>query len=186
MRHIALCLALAAASPLASAGCLPIVGTVKLTPEPLGTCTVATSFAFPGIGTSPTEGQFLVQSKDQSLCYKSVLKLGGLIPAYGYSGVTSEPMETAAGPGRSPAIVQVALKDQVERSVLTARSTFVVGGTRFYAAEVIIESDGLVTEQSVITGTDGKGLFKKATGGFTILGNSLGETAQVRGQICTP
>jgi hypothetical protein len=187
MRHIALCLVLAAASPLASAGCLPILGTVKLTPEQPGTCTVGT---FPGMQGQPFLGNnYDPQHPENSTpgCFTAVLKLGGLLPAYGYSGVTSEKMTNVLPPffpqsgseAFSPASVQG------DRTVLTARSTFSLAGTRLYAAEVIIDSGDMVTEQSVITGTDGKGLFKNATGGFVILGNSIGETAQVRGEICT-
>jgi len=169
MRYFALCFALAATSTLASAGCVPILGTVKLTQDP--GCAVAT---FPGMQGQPFVGE----------CYKDVLKLGGLVPAYGYSGVTSEMISSllsGGGEARSPAIAQGG------RTLLTARSTFSLGGTRLYAAEVILDSgSGLVTEQSVITGTDGKGLFKNATGGFTILGNSIGETAHMQGQICIP
>jgi hypothetical protein len=43
-----------------------------------------------------------------------------------------------------------------------------------------------VTEQSVITGTNGQGLLRNATGGFAVLGDSREQPAQVRGQICTP
>lgn len=169
MRHIALCLALAAASPLASAGCLPILGTVQLTP--LSDCSVMQNYS--GMQGQPFVGE----------CYKDVLKLGGLLPASGYSGVTSETISSLlpqGGTAASPASVQGG------RTLLTARSTFSLGGTRFYAAEVIIQSGAQVTEQSVITSTDGNGLFKNATGGFTILGNSIVQTAQVQGQICTP
>ncbi len=167
MRRLALCLVLAAASPFASAGCLPVVGSIKLTPDEA--CTVA---SFPGMQGQPFIGE----------CYSAVLKLGGLLPAHGYAGVTSEALTSLlpnGGVAVSPASVQGG------RNLVTARSTFALAGTRIYAAEVIIASGDMVSEQSIITGTDGKGLFKNATGGFTIFGNSIGETAQVRGQICT-
>jgi hypothetical protein len=177
MRYIALCLALAAASPLASAGCLPIIGTVKLTldqtPERVPICTVAT---IPGM-----QGQHFM---GPGACYKNELKLVGLPAIHGYSGVTSEAISGSdGGVTSSPAGVQG------NRTIWTARSTFSLLGTRFYTAEVIIDTGNglMVTEQSVITNTDHNGsLFKNATGGFTILGNSIGETAQVRGHICTP
>lgn len=169
MRHIALSLALAIVAPLADAGCLPVLGTVRLTPD--AACGVAT---VPGMEGQPFIGE----------CFKTVLSLGGLLPAYGYSGVTTEPLTGLLPPNAvaaSPATLQGG------RNVLTARTTFSLGGTRFYAAEVVIDSgNGIVTEQSVITGTDGKGLFRNATGNFAILGNSINETAQIRGQICTP
>jgi hypothetical protein len=169
MRYIALCLTLAAVSPLASADCLPILGTVQLTQDP--GCTVMT---FPGMRGQPFVGE----------CYKDVLKLGGMLPVYGYSGVTSEAMTSMYGGSTAATPASV----QGSRTLLTARSTLTMGGTRIYAAEVIISSNNgdMVTEQSVITGTDGKGLFKNATGGFTILGNSVNDTAQLHGKICTP
>jgi hypothetical protein len=169
MRCSFVSLGLLVASNAAWAGCFPISGTVQLTPEPPGTCTVATQYtANPGfIGD----------------CYTFTLKLGGLLPSYGHAGVTSELMSSlvpSGGAAASPAQVQG------DRNVLTARSTFTLAGTRFYAAEIIVDSNGFVTEQSVITGTDGKGLLRNASGGFTILGNSIGQPAQVRGEICTP
>ncbi len=172
MRHIGFCIALAVASPVASsiaaADCMPIMGNIKLTPD--AACSVA---SFPGLQGQPFVGE----------CYKFTLKLAGVLPVYGYSGVTSEALTGmyAGGTTASPASVQE------NRTLLTARSTLAMAGTRLYAAEVIISSTGdLVTEQSVITGTDGKGQFKNASGGFAILGNSVGQTAQVVGKICTP
>jgi hypothetical protein len=166
-KNFALSLLLVTSAPYAVAECLPILGTVKLTPE--AACTVAT---FPGMQGQPFIGE----------CFSLTLKIGGLLTATGYAGVTSEMMTSVlpnGGMAASPAIVQN------NRTVLTARSTFSLGGTRFYAEEIIIDSgNGQVTEQSIITGTDGKGLFKNATGSMTILGNSIGETAQVRGSLC--
>jgi hypothetical protein len=166
---LTLSFALATVTPFAAAGCLPIVGTVKLSPD--ATCTVA---SFPGLQGQPFIGE----------CFTVALKLGNLVPANGHAGVTSEMITSSldnGGLAASPATVQD------KRAVLTARSTFTLAGTRFYAAEVIIDSgNGNVTEQSIITGTDGKGLFKNAQGTLNILGNSIGETAQVRGKICTP
>lgn len=181
MRHLALCLALAAAAPLASAGCLPVIGTVILTPELPGTCTVQ---AMQVGGQWP--GLNFLGNYDPSnpVCFTSKLKLVGLPAINGHSGVTSELMGSLL-PGGGAAASPAGVQDN--RAILTARSTFALGGTRFYAAEVIIDTGHgqMVTEQSVITSTDGKGLFKNATGGFTILGNSIGETARVQGQLCT-
>jgi hypothetical protein len=161
-------LTLAGLTQGATAGCLPVIGTVQLTEE--ATCQVANLY--------PAGTPFVGAPS----CYQVTLKLGGLLPAYGHAGVASEAVQSQlpeGGVAASPAAVQ-------GRGLLTARSTFSLGGTRFYAAEVIVDSNGFITEQSVITGTDGRGLFKNASGGFTVLGNSIGETAQVRGQICTP
>lgn len=162
--------ALLAVANVAYAGCLPIAGTVELTPD--ASCAVRTFYA------APPTGPFFVGE-----CFAVTLKLGGLLPAHGYAGVTAEPMtnssnETVVGP--------VALPTQGGRQVLTARSTFTLAGTRFFAAEVIIDSGSFVTEQSVITGTNGEGWLKGATGGFVVLGDSINQSAPVRGQICTP
>ena len=95
----------------------------------------------------------------------------------------SEPMSSLV-PGGGTVLTPAG--GQATRSILTARSTFVPAGTRYYAAEVIIDNGGFVTEQSVITGTDRNGLLRNASGSFAILGNNIGEIAQMRGQICTP
>lgn len=162
-------LALAGSSPLAQAGCLPVLGTVQLSQEQPGTCTVA---MIPGMEGLPFIGE----------CYATTLKVAGFIKSQGYSGVTAEPMASLLPNG---GVAMTPMAGQGGRQILTARSTFSMAGTRFYAAEIIINSDGQVTEQSIITGTDGKGLFKNATGVMTIIGNSLGQPAQVRGKICT-
>lgn len=159
----------AGVSQFANAACLPIFGTVQLSPEQPGVCTIAT---LPGMEGQPFIGE----------CFALTLKLAGFAKGHGHSGVTSEPVASlfpGGGVGMTPATAQGG------RNVLTARSTFSLGGTRFYAAEVIIDSNGKVTEQSIITGTDGKGMFKNASGVLTILGNSVGQPAQVRGEICT-
>lgn len=170
LRRTLVSLGLSIAANIAYAGCLPIAGTVQLTPEPPGTCTVAAYYQpDPGF----VRGDF---------CYTVTLKLGGLSSAYGHAGVTSELMTSAVTGDEAASPVTA----QNGRDILTARSTFTLAGTRFYAAEVIIESGGFVTEQSIITGTDGRGLLRNADGGFAILGNSIGQPAPVRGQICTP
>lgn len=183
MRHLALCLALAAATPLASAGCLPVFGTVILTPEQAGTCTVQ---AMQAQGQWP--GLTFLGNYDPSnpACFTSKLKLVGLPAITGYSGVTSEAMVSLL-PGGIGGAAASPVGVQDNRAILTARTTFTLGGTRIYAAEVIIDTGHgqTVTEQSVITHTDDKGLFKNAKGGFTIMGNSIGETARVQGQLCT-
>lgn len=148
---------IAALAPAGQAACLPIVGTAQLSED--GACRVRGYFSLevPFVGAPE--------------CYKTTIKLGGILPSSGYSGVTAEPGPVAV---------------QGDRAVLTARSTFSIGGTRIYAAEVIVQSGAVVTEQSVITGTDGRGLFKNASGYFHILGNSIGQPAQVYGQLCLP
>lgn len=170
MQRTVLGLALFTSATLAHAACVPIQGTVQTMPEAAGRCTVA-SYYPPG---TPFVG------RDQ--CYTLVLKARGLPNAHGYAGVTVEPIASLlpnGGQALSPAAVQ-------GRQLLTARSTFALGGTRFYLSEIIVESDGIVTEQSVITGTDGRGTYAQASGGFHVLGNSIGAAAPVRGQLCSP
>ena len=110
MRQIALCLALAAASSLAGAACLPIVGTVQLTPIP--DCSVLQIY-------SGMQGQTYLGE-----CFTDVIKLVGFQTATGYSGVTSEMISSElpyGGAAASPASVPV---NQLKRELLTARSTF--------------------------------------------------------------
>jgi hypothetical protein len=168
MRTLATGIALSLVASTASAACLPILGTVQLTPDPA--CTVQSITGMQGFAFLP--GQ----------CFSATLKLGGLIPASGHAGVTMEGMHSliaGGGDAASPVVTQQS------RQVMTARSTFVLGGTRLYAAELIIDSGAIVTEQSIITGTDGRGIFRNASGGFTVIGNSIGQPATVRGELCT-
>jgi hypothetical protein len=41
-----------------------------------------------------------------------------------------------------------------------------------------------VTEQIIITGTDGQGAFANATGHLSVVGDSRGQSARVLGEIC--
>lgn len=43
-----------------------------------------------------------------------------------------------------------------------------------------------VTEQLMITGSDGKGAYAKVTGNLTIAGNSIGAQAPLTGRLCLP
>ncbi len=191
-------LALALFPALASAApnCLPIAGTVRLTPETDACTTIAGMM--PGVPFDTTQ------------CFKVSLKLAGFIPALGYAGVTHEPLTGALLPPsldpqtNQPVYASIAspayvgLEYPPRQAVQTARSTFRLGGTQFYAAEVIVSQlkwvDGdpvpqplRVTEQSVITGNNGQGLFRGyTTGGINILGNSINQDAQVRGEVCRP
>lgn len=149
-------MALALQASAVQAFCLPIQGSVHMVPDP--TCQVASHF--PDVPFALGEN-----------CYQVTLKLGGFLPAYGHAGVTLEP-----GP--------VSMQDG--RTVLSARSTFTMAGTRVYAAEIAVMSGDVVTEQSLITGTDGRGLLRGVTGNFNVLGNSIGKTVPVRGSLCLP
>lgn len=156
MHRLALGIALAVSLQAAQGGCLPILGTVQTDPDE--TCKVLDYYDDPIFLGAPN-------------CFRVTMKLAGILPSTGYAGLTLEP---------GPLVVQDF------RQVLTARSTFSLAGTRVYTAEVLVQSGDFVTEQSIITGTDGRGLFRNVTGGFTVSGNSLGQPAQVRGQLCTP
>ena len=165
MRNIILCLALVTSSSLANANCQSIRG--YLTQAPLPDCSEVANI--PGMQNLPFVGE----------CFKSELKLQKQPIAYGYSGVTSEELYGQFGTtAYSPAIAMDG------RSLLTVRSTFSLGGTRFYTSEVLIANGDAVIEQSVITATDGKGQYKNATGSFTILGNSTIAPAYIFGEIC--
>lgn len=178
-------LALVLASSVASAACLPVVGSVKLTP--LASCT----------GLEPVGGvPFLGQ------CFSVHLSLFGFPAATGYAGPTSEPIIGANGvPTVTPAFVPVSAAIPVPRqSIQTARSAVVLGKgaqrTTLYSNDVIIAqlqmgADGVpvpvaVTEQLMITGSDGKGAYAKVTGNLTIAGNSIGAQAPLTGRLCLP
>ena len=186
MKHVALALTLTGLSSVAIADCLPIFGTVTLTPD--AECSVAdvygkydSSVVFVGTAEGQDPGEY---------CFSVDLRLGGILPARGLAGVT---LEAGLPPQR---IIQGGF----ERYVLTARSTFKLGRTRFYASEIITQTEdmaikddaerlaeAIVTEQSVILDTNDRGLFRNATGYFNILGNTLfGEPGRVTGEICTP
>lgn len=177
MRRFALGLVLTTLTSVATAECLPIFGTVQLAPDKK--CTVASLYD----SHDPTV-VFLgeVGAPPEQACFSVELKLGGILPARGFAGLTAE---------SSPVPIY---QGSFERSLLTARSTFKLGRTQFYAAEIIIESRNvddpdtqpIVSEQSIITGTNGRGLYRNASGYFNILGNSIGERARVSGEICTP
>jgi hypothetical protein len=178
-------LALALASSLAGAACLPVVGSVKLLPLP--SCT----------GLDPVGGvPFLGQ------CFSVHLSVFGFPAATGYGGLTSESIVGANGaPTVTPAYIPVSPAVPVPRqSIQTARSAIVLGRgaqrTTLYSNDVIISqlqmgADGVpvavaVTEQIMITGSDGKGAYAKVTGNLTIAGNSIGAQAPLSGRLCLP
>lgn len=178
-------LALVLASSVAGAACLPVVGSVKLSPLP--SCA----------GLEPVGGvPFLGQ------CFSVQLSLFGFPTATGYGGPTSEPIVGANGVSTvTPAFVPVSPSVPVPRqSIQTARTAMALGKgaqrTTLYSNDVIIAqlqmgADGVpvpvaVTEQIMITGSDGKGAYANVTGNLTIAGNSIGAQAPLSGRLCLP
>ena len=176
--------ALIACSPLlANAGCLNVVGSVELTPD--RDCTV--SSMVPGV----------VFTEE---CFSVSMSLFGLPLGTGFAGITSETLIDGNGvPGVTPGIIPQDGQPTVARQIVhTARSAISIGSgafrTTLFSSDVLvmkpkisatgqIEPD-VVTEQIIITGTDGQGLFANATGHLVVLGNSIGQRARVRGEIC--
>lgn len=179
-------LALVLASAAASAACVPVTGVVKLLPLP----SCATLAPVNGV---PFLGQ----------CFSVRLNVSGLPMATGYAGPTSEPLVGASGaPTATPAMIldSASLPLPVPRqSIQTARSAVTLGQgahrTTLYSNDVIIAQLALgpngpvpvaVTEQIVITGSDGKGAYAGVTGSLTVAGNSIGTPAPVSGRLCQP
>ena len=182
---ILLPLALTLASGVAGAACVPVIGSVKL--QPLASCN-----GLAPVGDVPFLGQ----------CFSVQLSLLGFPVATGYAGPTSEPIIGATGvPTVMPAVIPVSASLPVPRqSIQTARSVVYIGTgkhrTALYSNDVIVAqvklaadgsmSTGAVTEQILISGSDGKGAYAKVTGHLNVLGNSIGTSASVTGKLCLP
>lgn len=177
-------LALLASTGL-SAACLPVVGSVKLLPD--ASCQINLDQTRP----SALAGQ----------CYSVSLNLAGLPVGRGFAGVTSGVVSSDGISGLpTPAGVLHPGAPVPEQSIQTARSQITVGSgslkTTLYTRDVIVAQlvwgpsgptfGEAVTEQIIITGTDQKGLFAKATGYLSVAGNSIGRSAPVSGKICLP
>jgi len=184
MRALKFCLAPIALSlgilpATAGAGCLPVVGSVTLTPD--NACTIAAHVPGP---------QYIGQ------CFSVKLSVLGFPTGYGYAGVTSEPVFGADHAATvTPAYVPVDGQPAQPRQIIqTARSAIALGtGSRrtiLYSSDVtIIKPDvpverTVVTEQIIITGTDGQGYWADVTGNLVVTGYSIGQPAPVVGQIC--
>lgn len=168
--------------------CKPVVGTVKLTSEsPI--CTIATKlptnpFLYTAIGSynPPDPG---------SVCFQTTVKFLGFSTSNGFSGVTTEPLNSASASASIPTPVTVASSN---RQVLTAQSWIPIKAfgkqeTVIYTSDIIVvdpSSPKRVIEQITITGTNGQGSYQGATGGFVIIGNSIGQEALIQGEICQP
>lgn len=168
----------------ASAACVPVVGTVKLQPD--------ASCAINALGSQVPAYQ--------NQCFSVALSLLGFPAANGYAGVTAEPLAGLAGTTATPAAVINPATQLPRQSIQTARSAVYIGSgayrTTLYTNDVIVAQVsykpdgssvlGAVTEQILITGTDGKGAYSKVTGNLTVLGNSIGTQANVTGKLCLP
>lgn len=186
-------LLLTIASSLAGAACVPVVGTVRLTPD--FACTINQ----PGVAEGAAAGLFSAQLGE---CFSVKLNLAGFPAATGYAGLTNEYLAGAAGMTQTPAAIpQGAMDPRPRQIVQTARSAITLGSgsrkTTIYSTDVIVTLPVLaptgqvvgaktMTEQLVISGTDKQGAFANVTGVLHVIGSSLGQAAPVVGQICMP
>lgn len=188
--RIAVSLMLVAASGVASAACVPVIGTVKLVPD--SACTIR-SVAQPG--TSSLFG---------TECFSVTLALAGFPVATGYAGTTYEPLVSLV-PGAPATVAPVAIPDAsgspVPRQLIqTARTSMVLGNgsrrTTIYSTDVVVIQPQLsatgtlepkmTTEQILLSGTNGQGAYAGVTGYLTVLGSTVGKPSPVAGQICMP
>lgn len=184
-KHLAIAL-LATFPVVAGARCLPVTGSVELAPEPEGTCTMRTLL----------EEQNQKPPSFTNECFTVRLSLFGLPAGQGYAGVTSEVVAgLGGGQTATPAMIPEDGQLVPRQLIQTARSAIDIGSgafkTRLYSSDVIVVRPApgqvvpeLVTEQLLITGTDGQGAFANARGHLVVLGNSIGQRARVVGEIC--
>jgi hypothetical protein len=126
-------------------------------------------------------------------CFSVQLSLFGLPVGNGYAGLRREPILSAAGNAATPAFIPNDNSQSPRQVIQTARSAVSLGllparRTTLYTSDVIViqPTTGAVTEQIVITGTDGRGAYANATGHLTVIGSSIGQSAPVMGSICLP
>lgn len=178
-------IALALSAGMAAGACQPVVGTVKLQRD--SACNVMALISGP-IFTGE--------------CFSVQLSLLGFPLASGFAGLTSEPIVGANGvPTATPAVIPDSAQSPLPRQIVqTARSVVALGSgsrrTTLYSSDVnvmqpVIGTDGqislgAVTEQILITGSDGLGAYANATGYLSVVGNSVGQSAPVAGKICLP
>ncbi|WP_374502451.1 hypothetical protein [Zoogloea sp.] len=175
---------LALVSGVAGAACVPVLGSVRLLPD--ASCQInALGSQVPAY---------------QNQCFSVALNLVGFPAATGFAGVTAEPLVGLSGPTATPAAVIDAATSLPRQSIQTARSVVYIGTgkhrTALYSNDVIVAqvklaadgsmSTGAVTEQILISGSDGKGAYAKVTGHLNVLGNSIGTSASVTGKLCLP
>lgn len=174
---------LALAAGMAAGACLPVAGTVKLQRD--RSCNVMARISGP-IFTGE--------------CFSVQLSLLGFPQATGFAGLTSEALLGANGVATTPAVIPDTATQLPRQIVQTARSVVAMGSgsrrTTLYSSDVILMqpvigaggqvSLGAVTEQILITGSDGQGAYAKVTGYLSVVGNSIGESAPVAGKLCLP
>ena len=175
---------LALISGVAGAACVPVLGSVRLLPD--ASCQInALGSQVPAY---------------QNQCFSVALNLVGFPAATGFAGVTAEPLVGLSGPTATPAAVIDAATSLPRQSIQTARSVVYIGTgkhrTALYSNDVIVAqvklaadgsmSTGAVSEQILISGSDGKGAYAKVTGHLNVLGNSIGTSASVTGKLCLP
>ena len=186
-------LLLTIASSLAGAACVPVVGTVRLTPD--FACTINQ----PGVAEGTAAGLFSAQLGE---CFSVKLNLAGFPAATGYAGLTNEYLAGVGSATKTPAAIPEGALDLRPRQIVqTARSAITLGAgsrkTTIYSTDVIVTVPVLaptghvvgaktMTEQLLISGTDQQGAFANVTGVLHVVGSSLGQPAPVLGQICTP
>ena len=182
-----LALCLCALPSTAGAACFPVVGSVTLTSDPA--CTVAGHIPAPG-----TPGAWVYTGQ----CFSVRLSVLGFPLGNGYAGVTAEPILGADNTATmTPAVIPVDGQPLPRQIVQTARSAITLGSgsrrTTLYSSDVtVIQPDfssgqlepAAVTEQIIITGTDGQGSWANVTGHLTVAGNSIGQPAPLMGKIC--
>ncbi|MCB1888374.1 MAG: hypothetical protein KDH20_12270 [Rhodocyclaceae bacterium] len=181
--HLAAAALLGLAPCLAQADCFPISGTVQLTPD--AQCQVASHFP-----TTAFTGE----------CFSVTMSMLGIPTGRGHAGVTVEPALGSDGNVTTTPVVIPEDDAPVPRQIVqTARSAIGVGWgpfrTTLYSSDVMVirpsfdasgavAADSFISEQIVITGTDGRGLFANTTGHMVVIGNSFSQPARVVGELC--
>ena len=183
-------LLLTLASSVAGAACVPVIGTARLLPD--AACTIRT-VAQPGTPAALFGGD----------CFSVQLNLAGFPTATGYAGNTVEPLASLV-PGApatvAPVAVTAAGSPLPRQIVQTARSSVMLGNgarrTTLYTTDVVViqpqlSATGqvvpkLMTEQILISGSDGKGAFANVTGHLNVMGTTVGAISAVAGQVCMP
>lgn len=174
--RIGIPLLLTMSSSYATATCVSVTGSVKLMPDQA--CNIASTVSGPNF-----TGE----------CFSVQLSLFGFPVGNGYAGLTLEPIVSAAGNAATPAFIPSDTSPSPRQVIQTARSAVTLGllpsrRTMLYTSDVIViqPDTGAVTEQILITGTDGRGAYANATGHLTVIGNSIGQFAPVMGNMCLP
>lgn len=183
-------LLLTLASGIASAACVPVIGTARLLPDTA--CTIR-GVAQPGVPATLFGGD----------CFSVQVNLAGFPAATGYAGSTIEPMASLV-PGAPATVAPVAVPGEASplprQIIQTARTTMWLGHgarrTAIYTTDVVVIQPQLTatgqvvpkltTEQILISGTDGKGAFANVTGHLNVMGTTIGALSGVTGQICMP